>query len=518
MPGLAFGIGIGLGLGQGAAAAPAAPPAGPPLDGTTPIMAYASDRQLLTSYAGGFLTKSGSNVTALLDQSGNGRNFATDIGTPTAEVVGSDTAINFAGAASLVGPLISAVFATSTWVAMVVEPLTVDLDGNTAVGGNVVLGDKAEGGDLAFIDNGTSSPAKFGMKAIQYDGAYKLTPDVVAYPGNRMVVQFRKDATKLYARVNKGPEVSVAMGAFAATAYALMLGASGTTHFYKGRVYGLCGYTGTNIPASVDTVVDALMASYGIAAPPSVASYPDATNTGTTGTLTTGPTSGVTLSTPGQVYDSMSVTGGPIIVSANNVTISNCKVASADAWGIHILSGVTGCIISHCEVDGLGTGNTIGIAYEPDANGGDVGYCNIHNCEDGVRPSSNTNVHHSYIHDFASLADSGHYDGIEMDGGMHNIEISFNRIINAKGQTSCVQMNNNAGAIDSVSVHDNYLDGGSYVFYVDAHFTANTMTNINVSNNVMGTGSFGWAAINSATLTHAGNVDVVTGQKVDAIL
>ena len=110
-----FGVGIGLRSGRAGIAVPA----GPPLDGTTPIMAYASDRKMLTAYGGGFLTKSGSNVTALLDQSGNGRNFATDIGTPTSEAVGSDTAINFAGAASLVGPLISAVFATSTWVAMV---------------------------------------------------------------------------------------------------------------------------------------------------------------------------------------------------------------------------------------------------------------------------------------------------------------------------------------------------------------------------------------------------------------
>lgn len=479
-------------------------------------MAYATDRQLLSAYAGAFLTQSGGNVALLKDQSGNGHDFAPDIGT-TPVLAETPVALSFAGGNSLVGPLLTLVFgATSTWVAMVVNATTIDVASNAAVGGNVPLGDKAEGGDLSLIDNGTADVRGYGLRATQYDGAYKSTPDVAAYPGNLTVIQFRKDATKLYARINKLAEAQVAAGTLTALAYALMIGGSGTGHFFKGKVYALVGYADANIPAGRDALVQKLMTAYGIGGVPDVSGFPTAATTGPTGTLTPA-SGGIVLSTPGQVYQNVDMTGS-IIVSANNVTVQNCKVSSADAWGIHITGGVTGVKVLNCEIDGLGTGNTIGVAYEPDAANGEIANCNIHGCEDGCRPSSGTPVHGCYIHDFASLNDSGHYDGIEMDGALSDIEIYANTVINAKGQTSCVQMNNGAGALANINVHDNYLSGGSYTFYLDAHFTAATITGINVSNNKMGIGSFGWGAINSATLTHAGNLNVATGQLIDQIL
>jgi len=497
------------------------------LDGTSPSGAWSAHQRLLTGYTGDLYTvATAPAVAALLDQSGAGRDFAqaTPAAQPTLASVGP-AALQFSGTQNMTGPLISDVATASDWWLVVAcAPTVIDTGSSGNQAGNMVVGDTAEGGDLGFANNFTGFPFwdQFGAHAVQFDGSYRATPGQFTYPWNSgdehnvFVLQLLHQGGELSFRVNLLDPTTAILGDMTALAFNLLLGGgAGGSNWFKGYVTDAFTYAGTSIPdeAQRDEIVSALMSSVGARRPVSpavLATYPSATNTGPTGTLTPVGSGGeIDLTTDNQVYENFDV-DGYLVISANNVTVRNCRITYAANAGITVASGVTGTVIQTTELDGGGVSNFGILSSSPMM----VTACNIHGQENPIGPSDDTTIKDCYIHDMLNTG-APHYDGIQMDGGNSNILIQHNTIINDQGQTSCVMIDNGFGASDNITVDDNYLKGNCYLIYTDDTQGAQPLTNITLSNNLLEVASpGGYMQTYTAAPTVIGNVDVTTGQFV----
>jgi hypothetical protein len=123
-----------------------------------------------------------------------------------------------------------------------------------------------------------------------------------------------------------------------------------------------------------------------------------------------------------------------------------------------------------------------------------------------VVTDNNTVIKGNYIHDL-NAGGSPHYDCIQIDGGVSNIQISNNSLINQQGWTSAVMVDNYFGAISNVSVNNNLLYGGTYTVYSDASFSSASMTGVAFTNNHFGGAQYGDALIRGNNALMSGNVD-----------
>jgi len=185
--------------------------------------------------------------------------------------------------------------------------------------------------------------------------------------------------------------------------------------------------------------------------------YPDATCTGVpTGTTLT-PASGLTLSTPGQVYDSKDVTGC-ITVTAANVTIRNSRIKCNDSYGIWSRS--TGLLVQDTEVDCINTTGTgiVGGSFT-------ARRVNVHGCENGASADDNVTIADSYIHDLYEGPGS-HVDGIQVASDSTGLVFDHNRILNPNSETSAIIVGDNA----TETVSNNFLAGGGFTLYCSPNF------------------------------------------------
>ena len=163
------------------------------------------------------------------------------------------------------------------------------------------------------------------------------------------------------------------------------------------------------------------------------AGFPDATNTGVpTGVALTPYYGNLVINTPGAVIEGLDIQGN-VIITADNVTLKNCKVTSSAFSVVGINSGVTGVVIQDCEINGLGaTSNSRGIGGQ-----GTFLRNNIYNVENGINiEGSNTLIQDNYIHDLNVSSLAYGYDGIQIIGGISNITIRHNTIINSHSGTA----------------------------------------------------------------------------------
>jgi hypothetical protein len=229
--------------------------------------------------------------------------------------------------------------------------------------------------------------------------------------------------------------------------------------------------------------------------------YPDATTTGVPAGVTLTPYNGnLVINTPGAVISGLDI-HGTVTINAPNVTLVNCKVTAASFYVVNIAA--TGATVQNCTIDGVGTGNdgSIGI------NGsGTFLNNNIYNVENGFGVGSNSVIRDNYVHNLRASG-APHYDGIQIDGGVSNVVIEHNTIINTYNQTSAVMIDNWAGAISNITVNNNLLVGGGYTIYVDGHFNSNPISGVTITNNHMGSGGFGITNFNGTSPTYTGNVN-----------
>ena len=195
---------------------------------------------------------------------------------------------------------------------------------------------------------------------------------------------------------------------------------------------------------------------------------------------------------------------GDVFINAPNVTLQNCKITSSNYAVVKIANGVTGAVVQNCEINGVGTGNdgSHGILGQGTFIGN-----NIYNVENGITLQGSAIIRDNYIHNLKASG-SPHYDGIQIDGGVSNVTISHNTVINDYGQTAAIMIDNYFGPISNIQVDNNLLAGGGYTVYVHANqFTGGSVTGVSFTNNHMKSGQWGVTNFTGPAPVYTGNVN-----------
>ncbi|MEH2475595.1 hypothetical protein V1281_003230 [Nitrobacteraceae bacterium AZCC 2161] len=231
--------------------------------------------------------------------------------------------------------------------------------------------------------------------------------------------------------------------------------------------------------------------------------WPDATNTGLPPGVTLTPSGNLVITQAGTVISGLNITG-TVTIEAPNVTLENCKITSGGFFLVNIKQGVTGAVVQNCEINGLGTSGSDGSCG---INGqGTFLNNNIYNVENGINLTGSSVIQGNYIHGLSS-GGAPHYDGIQIEGGVSNITIQHNTVINDKGQVSAIMIDNDYGAVSNIKVDNNLLSGGDFTVYDDAHFNSSSITGVSFTNNHMGAGTYGVTDFNGTNPTYTGNVN-----------
>jgi hypothetical protein len=235
-----------------------------------------------------------------------------------------------------------------------------------------------------------------------------------------------------------------------------------------------------------------------------LAPWPDRSNTGVPPGVKLTASKSLAVATAGAVIDALDV-DGPVNIEADNVLLRRCRVRSASAAVIKIKTGASGVIVEDCDIDGVGRDND---GCNGIQGSGVFRRNNIRHVENGVTPDGGgpTIIEDNYIHDLLASG-SPHYDCIQIDGGVENIVIRHNTVINAYPQTSAIMIDNYFGEIKDIIVENNLLIGGGYTIYVDARFNSSAVSNVRISNNHMGAGKWGVTSFSKHTPLYEGNTD-----------
>lgn len=248
---------------------------------------------------------------------------------------------------------------------------------------------------------------------------------------------------------------------------------------------------------------------------PHLCGFPDATNTGASGTLTV-VNGNVTLGTAGLVYQDKDVRGC-ILVTAPNVTIKNVKVTGCTGGYFIDWFGSSGVLtVDHVTIDcgsnwgatGIGEINLVSKAV------------NVTNCTNGWDLDANSTVQDSYCYNLADevIHPTAHTDCVQ--GIMtNNITIRHNTLLSSLPYSTSAVGGGVAGP--NWVVDNNLLDGGAYPVYCH---DGGAGVGSKVTNNRFG--HSGWNAIqnnappstgcNQANVLWSNNVYDATGVAVSA--
>lgn len=243
--------------------------------------------------------------------------------------------------------------------------------------------------------------------------------------------------------------------------------------------------------------------------------FPTASNTGVPAGTTLTSSGSITVSAAGAVIDARNISG-TVNINASNVTLRRCKITATGYFQIQVAPGLTGVVIEDCEVNGVGSNNDGSLGIYLRSGGHTVRRNNVYNVENGITLASGSNpviIQDNYVHDLLASG-SPHYDGIQIDGGVSNVTIEHNTIINPFGQTAAVMIDNYFGPISNIKVNNNKLVGGGYTVYSDGQFSGGTITGVSFTNNRFGKGQWGYRQFVNNTPTWTGNVDDVTGNGI----
>lgn len=236
--------------------------------------------------------------------------------------------------------------------------------------------------------------------------------------------------------------------------------------------------------------------------------YPDETNTGIPANTPLNRATTLTLNVPGATVSGLDF-AGTVSITAPNVTLRNCRIR-ADGWAVLDIRA-DGVTVENCEIDGQAAPGIRGISIS--GSNVTIRHCNIHHTEDGIylTGSSKIGIENNYIHDLQSQWDGPHFDGIATDGGIADVLIQGNTIVNPHSQTSAIMLSNYFGPIARVRVEGNRLVGGGYTVYSDGQFGGGKIRNVSFVNNRMGKGYYGYASMNNNSPDWSGNFDDTLG-------
>lgn len=225
----------------------------------------------------------------------------------------------------------------------------------------------------------------------------------------------------------------------------------------------------------------------------SSSSFPDSTNTGVPSGIVLTSSPSLHITSVGQVVSGLNINGS-VQISANNVTLKNCKIVGGGFWVVSVDGGCSGVTIQDCEIDGqngsadslLYIGNT---GTQGPTNGLQILRCNIHGGANGMSIGYGPLLFKdNYIHNLAGAAGS-HINGIQYNGGANyvgTIDIEHNHIENANNNTDCLMIDAFYGPIKNVTINNNLLrGGGDYTVYCTNGTGSFTSSGIVVTNNVL---------------------------------
>lgn len=227
-------------------------------------------------------------------------------------------------------------------------------------------------------------------------------------------------------------------------------------------------------------------------------------------TLTT--TGGTTISTAGAKISGKKYTGR-VTISADNVELFNCEIVTDDWWGIDVKG--RNANIHHCYIHSEAVKQNSGVNT---STGTRVAYCRFRGWENACNLTG-SNVIWEWNDSCKLKGDpnASHYDNLQADGGSTNVQIRNNRHVCEFGWTSCCMIDNYFGKMDQIEIHDNYMEGGGYVCYIDASQNpSNSCTNVVYHHNTLKAGQWGyfyWKQA-GAGCSHHDNVDQ-NGRAID---
>jgi chitodextrinase len=268
--------------------------------------------------------------------------------------------------------------------------------------------------------------------------------------------------------------------------------------------------------------------------------WPNATNTGFTGTLTANGNNNITTA---GTYSNQSWTGTlTISASSGTVTLNNCLVDCSGSgsfnvqYGIHI-NGAANVSIQNTEIRGPGgnstqSSNILGVYMDIDGLGTaqsiDIGYMNVHGWSAMWQIGGGTQAHIN-LHDSYGWGDAGyggsHFDGFFCGGYLgNNLTINhctINPCADTGGynQTDCLMFQTLWNKINNVTINNCLMHGNvGFTVYFQDKGTGNGEpgNNITFTNNALGNGGYGYFYPdgNWGSYTYSNNYDYQTNAQI----
>jgi hypothetical protein len=246
--------------------------------------------------------------------------------------------------------------------------------------------------------------------------------------------------------------------------------------------------------------------------------YPDAANTGPTGSLRES-TGDITVSRPGTVIENRHV-NGCITIRANNVTIRDSEVNCYGRAGI-LTQGYKGLLVEDSKIEcGHRPGQT-GISNSNFT----VRRTEVLGCENLIWAERNVVIEDSYIHDPIRCCTwpepKPHTDSIQSPAGASNIRLEHNTILggyidrNDFGSSALTISSSPGTGTTNVVVHNNLMAGGGYTFECPGNDGGFIWTDNRFSTMYVATVG-GWGPIYNTCWQHtnSGNVYHETGKPI----
>src|SRR6185369_10635267 len=128
--------------------------------------------------------------------------------------------------------------------------------------------------------------------------------------------------------------------------------------------------------------------------------------------ITLTPSGSITVDTDGAVVEGLDIEGS-VTVLANDVTIRNTRIHSADYYPIRYFDNDnTGLLVEDSEIEGYGGDATASISFANYT----ARRLNVHGSADGFKADSNVLIEDCWVHDLSN-GPGEHNDAVQSTGG-----------------------------------------------------------------------------------------------------